>query len=344
MSTTPLVLSPAGLVRQGFDWSGKTARLPYLLVTLTLIVAVSAMPLTRTFSPGYTAVFVGLTMLVPIWLGHTRRRLRDVNWSGWCMWLAILPVVSLFLTILLAFKPGADLQSPEKQSYSRVGYAVAMGFGCLMLSRVFWAPYWIPSASMKPTLLIGDFLIATPLSTPHRGDVLVFRHPATEAEWITRLIGLPGDTVQMREGQVILNGTALERTPGVSFEEPYAPQGPARTLPRCSNTPQTEGAPCLKIRQTETLPSGRSYQVLETGLMPLDDTVEFTVPGGAYFFLSDNRDNAIDSRLPIANGGPGLVPAENVTGRVAWVVFSSAGEGLWHVWSWRSDRILKGVR
>lgn len=332
-----------GLIRAGFDWSGTTGRLPYVLVTVLAIGLASLIPATRNFSGANTAVFVALTMIFPIWLGHTRRRLRDVGWSGWFMWVAILPVVGLILTILLAFKPGGNLDVPADGGYSRLGFAVSLTFGCLLLSRAFWAPYWIPAGSMKPTLMVGDFVAVVPVSAPERGDLLVFRPEGADAEYIKRLIGLPGDTVQMQDGRVILNGTPLPQGPARAHTEAFAPQGGLKILPRCTNTPSTRDDTCRKARMSETLPDGRSYDVLDVKPHASDNTGRLTVPAGRYYVLGDHRDNSADSRRGLDAGGLGLIPSENITGRVALVLFSSAGTSLLQAWTWRADRFFLGV-
>ena len=128
------------------------------------------------------------------------------------------------------------------------------------------------------------------------------------------------------------------------FLEPYEPQGALQAIPRCSADPVAEGEMCLKNRRTEVLPGGPVYDVLHVDREPTEMMSMITVPDGQYFVLGDNRDNAIDSRLAPQAGGPGLIPRENLTGRVAWVLFSSAGDRLLHVWTWRSDRLLKRIK
>lgn len=231
---------------------------------------------------------------------------------------------------------------------------------------LFFQPFWIPSGSMKDTLLIGDFLFvnkmaygyskhscpfsACPItgrilgSEPERGDVVVFRHPTRGDDFIKRVIGMPGDRVQMRDGKLWLNGVEVPQEPAGTFSEAYLPQGPQQSLPKCANEPVEPGAACEKPRFTETLPNGVKHDVLnifENG--PGDNTPEFTVPEGNYFFIGDNRDNSGDSRWPATAGGVGMVPAEYLIGRADRIMFSSAGKSLLYFWTWRSDRFFKAV-
>ncbi len=338
-STNP---STSNLIRRGFDWSGTTPRLPYILVTVAAMGLAAMIPATRNFSGANTAVFVSLTMIFPIWLGHTRRRLRDVGWSGWLMWVAILPIIGLILTIFLAFKPGGDLNNPVDKGYSRLGFAVSLAFGALLLSRAFWAPYWIPAGSMKPTLLVGDFVAVVPIYAPKRGDILVFRPDGSDAEYIKRLIGMPGDTISVQNGVIVLNGKALPQANPEPYLEAYTPQGAMNRLPRCINAPEAGGV-CEKARLSEILPQGRSYDVLDMGPTPLDDVAEITLEPDAFFLVGDHRDNSNDSRMAPEQGGLGSISRDNLTGRVARILFSSAGSGLMYVWTWRPDRMFKRV-
>ncbi|WP_282601981.1 signal peptidase I [Paracoccus sp. PARArs4] len=231
---------------------------------------------------------------------------------------------------------------------------------------LFFQPFWIPSGSMKDTLLIGDFLFvnkmaygysqhscpfsACPISgrilgsDPERGDVVVFRHPVRNVDFIKRVIGLPGDTVQMRGGRLFLNGEEVQTTPAGDFVETKEQQGPQGLIPRCVNDPVDAGGDCVKTRTTETLPGGHSYDVLNiTDGWVADDTPTYTVPEGHYFFMGDNRDNSEDSRFPTEIGGLGFVPAEYLIGRADRIMFSSAGRSLLYFWTWRPDRFLKAV-
>ncbi|AXC48745.1 signal peptidase I [Paracoccus suum] len=231
---------------------------------------------------------------------------------------------------------------------------------------LFFQPFWIPSGSMKDTLLIGDFLFVNKMaygysrhscpfsmcpitgrilgSQPERGDVVVFRHPVQNVDFIKRVIGLPGDTVQVRGGIVYLNGEEVPQTQAGEFVEAKLPQGPQQLMPRCANDPVPTGGECIKTRATETLPGGRQHDVLNIldGWMA-DDTPVFTVPPGNYFMMGDNRDNSEDSRFDPATGGLGFVPEEYLIGRADRIMFSSAGRSLLFIWTWRPDRFFKAV-
>ncbi|MBE1285908.1 MAG: signal peptidase I [Rhodobacteraceae bacterium] len=247
---------------------------------------------------------------------------------------------------------------------------------------LFFQPFWIPSGSMKETLLIGDFLFVNKMAygysyascpslimprfginvdaedicgfakgdntrilggDPERGDVVVFRHPVSGRDYIKRLVGLPGDRVQVKDGVLFLNGEAVKQVPAGQFEEVMARQGPQGLTPRCENGPVGEGGACTKSRFVETFPEGREHVVLNIGDQGSDHTPVYLVPEGHFFFMGDNRDNSADSRLPQAAGGVGFVPYENLIGRADRIMFSSAGRSMLFFWTWRSDRFFKGI-
>ena len=230
---------------------------------------------------------------------------------------------------------------------------------------LFFQPFWIPSGSMKDTLLIGDFLFVNKMAygysqhscpfslcpfsgrifgnEPQRGDVVVFRHPVSGADFIKRAIGLPGDKIQVKSGVLFINGQEAKQTPAPDFVETYEKQGPIGSLPQCGNGSVALGSACMKERFTETLPDGRSHSILNIRTTQLDDTPIFTVPEGKFFFMGDNRDNSTDSRVPQAALGVGFVPFENLIGRADRIMFSSAGRSMLFFWTWRSDRFFKAV-
>ena len=173
--------------------------------------------------------------------------------------------------------------------------------------------------------------------------MVVFRHPVSGRDFIKRLVGLPGDKVQVKNGVLFLNGTAVALQDAGEFEEVMEPQGPQGSYPRCENAPVGKGGNCLKSRQVETLPNGTQHVVLNIENRGMDHTSVYLVPEGYYFFMGDNRDNSSDSRLPQSAGGVGYVPYENLIGRADRIMFSSAGRSMLFFWTWRGDRFFKGI-
>ena len=206
-------------------------------------------------------------------------------------------------------------------------------------------PFYVPSGSMEPTLEIGDELLATKYaygygtaslpaffdlpssprifaSLPARGDVVVFRWPGDRTQvWVKRVIGLPGDRIALRNGQVFINGEAAALSPDG--------EGQVETQ---------NGSRVPAARFTETLPGGRKHPIFKlTPRGALDNIAEITVPPGHIFVMGDNRDDSADSRVPVREGGVGLLPIENLVGRVDALV-GSWDLGVRHkpVWTWLS--------
>ncbi len=242
-------------------------------------------------------------------------------------------------------------------------------FWALLIAGVFrtlfFQPFWIPTGSMKDTLLIGDFLFVNKMaygysqyscpfamcpisgrilaSEPEMGDVVVFRHPTLGTDYVKRLIGKPGDKIQIQDGVLSINGEEATLVRDGTFEEIYRSQGRFGTFPLCSNGPVGQGGTCVKEKYIETLPNGVQHSVLNVGDGRLDDTNVFTVPEGHYFFMGDNRDNSTDSRVSQRANGVGFVSEEYLLGRVDRVIFSAAGKRLLFFWTWRGDRFFKKI-
>lgn len=221
----------------------------------------------------------------------------------------------------------------------------------LVARVIVFQPYTIPSESMEPGLLTGDYIVISkfdygwsrysvpfnpPLPKgrlfgrdPKRGDVVVFQLPRdTSIAYIKRIIGLPGDRVQVRNGTIYVNGKGISRT------RLGLVQDPGRV-----------GQPVL--REQERRADGKPYTTFDQGPgHPGDDTGVYVVPAGMYFAMGDNRDNSLDSRWPTETG-VGFIPAENLAGK-ARVVMASWNEGasLFKPWTWldlRWNRLLKGI-
>lgn len=211
----------------------------------------------------------------------------------------------------------------------------------LFLRVLLFQPFTIPSASEEPNLYEGDYVIVTkfdygwsrhsiPFSpalfdgrilsrAPDRGDIIVFKLPRDgRTDYIKRLVGVPGDRVQMRQGLLYLNGEPVVRRQ-VEIVNETGGSGMVRPVARVE----------------ETLPGGRRYMTNDFGTGgDLDDTPEVIVPPGHYFFMGDNRDNSADSRLP-AEIGVGLVPEANLVGKARLVLLSwSPGASLFKPWTW----------
>lgn len=226
----------------------------------------------------------------------------------------------------------------------------------LALRSFVVAPYTIPSRSMTPTLLVGDYLFVAKWSygysryslpfgpdlfdgrigesRPERGDIVVFRAPADPGvAYVKRVIGLPGDRVAVRDGEIILNGERVPRTRIADFLEPMREADDCRIGPGRELMPDEDAAGnpvCRTPRYRETLPGGRSYTVLDAGDVPADNFAEITVPERSYFLLGDDRDRSADSRFAARRGGGvGIVPEDNLVGRAWFVFWSTDGTGSW---------------
>ena len=233
-----------------------------------------------------------------------------------------------------------------------VRLVVHAGIIALVIRTLLFQPFNIPSGSMKGTLLVGDYLfvskysygyshyslpLSPPLfsgrifeSQPERGDIVVFRLPADDAtDYIKRVIGLPGDRIQMIQGVLHINGQPVKRERVEEFID------------------VDENHRASRVRQwRETLPNGVSYRTLDLPYnLQSDNTDVYNVPPDNYFMMGDNRHNSTDSRFPQV----GYVPFQNIVGR-AQIIFFSVGEGerAWEIWRWpwsvRWTRLFSLVR
>jgi signal peptidase I len=246
------------------------------------------------------------------------------------------------------------------ETVKTIVYAVLIA---LVVRTVAYEPFNIPSGSMVPTLLVGDYLFVSKFSYgysryslpfglalfsgriylpfshgPERGDVAVFKLPSDPStDYIKRIVGLPGDHIQMRHGNLYINDQLVPRRPAEDFV-------------------YEEGGTVMVLRQyVEALPRGQGEPPLEHRIIkvgddgPLDNTPVYDVPQGHYFAMGDNRDNSQDSRVLSAVG---YVPAQNLVGRAEFIFFSTALSAdpyahWWEFWKWpfaiRYSRLFRGV-
>lgn len=257
-----------------------------------------------------------------------------------------------------------DGESPIWETVKSVFWALVIAG---VFRTLFFQPFWIPSGSMKDTLLVGDFLFVNKMSygysryscpfalcpfdgrllgsDPERGDIAVFRHPTQGSDYIKRVIGLPGDTVQFRDGRLYLNGEIVPQEDRPPFIEVYEAQGSVGGFPACkAGIPVGIGGDCEKDAFLETLPNGVTHAVLNVRNQATDNTPVYTVPQDHFFFVGDNRDNSQDSRYPQSAGGVGYVHRDFLIGRADRVIFSSAGRSMLFFWTWRGDRFFEKLQ
>ena len=246
----------------------------------------------------------------------------------------------------------------EKKEESFLVFVLKLVLIVVIFRSFIFSPFNIPSESMLPRLLDGDYLLAAkwpygysryslPFSVPlipgrifpgqpDRGDVVIFKAPpGNDVDYIKRVIGLPGDQVQVIGGQLHINGKPVPKQKIANFDVPVSPNTPCY-LPQFDVTRPDGTEVCSYPQFRETLPGGKSYQVIDLGQTPQDDTPPILVPEGKLFLMGDNRDNSLDSRFPAIEGqGIGLVPQENLVGRAMVMMFSTDGSAQWlEPWTW----------
>jgi len=249
--------------------------------------------------------------------------------------------------------PAGATGKPAKKQESWLEVVKTIVYALLIAGVIrsfIFQPFNIPSGSMEGTLQVGDYLFVSKAaygysrysfpfgilpfsgrffaSTPTRGDVVVFKFPGDNStDYIKRLIGLPGDRIQMKDGVLYINDKAVPKVKVDDYVEDFG------------------GTPHHVPQFRETLPNGANYNVLDRDPQgDLDNTQVFVVPEGHYFMMGDNRDNSADSRANV-----GYVPFENFVGKAEIIFFSTDGSAhFWEVWKWplaiRYGRIGEIVR
>jgi len=241
----------------------------------------------------------------------------------------------------------------KKEGFGSAIATILWAVGIAFVLRTFlFQPFTIPSGSMEPNLIKGDYIVtskysigygryaAAPLPFPNvegrllkrdpkRGDIIVFRTDHNRITYIKRLVGLPGDQIQMKSGRLHVNGQAMHQLKSKSI----APDGAQYSSAEVWSERFSENQEHLVF---ESIRNGTA-----------DNTQSITVPDGHYFMMGDNRDHSGDSRMSIKQGGVGLIPAENIIGRAEFILLSAKPEfSLIKPWTWgqlRSGRFFKGL-
>jgi signal peptidase I len=257
---------------------------------------------------------------------------------------------------------------PKEGAGSLLRLVLTVAILAWVIRSFIFAPFSIPSGSMLPTLYIGDYLMVAkwpygfsrhsfpfqfpPISgrllshLPERGDVVVFVPPAHEQEdYVKRVIGLPGDTVELRNGRLMLNGQPVRQHKVEPVAIPVSANSPCRRVGDLgTGIAMGDDNACSYAAYRETLPNGASYTVLDQVAGSAgDDFGPVKVPAGKLFLMGDNRDDSLDSRFSTAEGGIGFVPMENLVGRATILFWSTDGNSSYlKPWTWFSA--LRGSR
>ena len=275
----------------------------------------------------------------------------------------------------MATPPTDAPQLAERRPFwSRLRFYLFLAIAAWGIRSLVVAPFSIPSGSMLPTMAIGDYLFVAkwpygysrysfPFQVPsfagrilsrlpERGDVVIFKKPGEEIDWVKRVIGLPGDRVAVDGGRLVVNGRIIARSNAGTVGIPVSPNSPCRVAFRATPDIVRTGAGlvCRYPAFRERLPNGRNWLVLDQVEDPrIDDFGPVTVPADHLFLLGDNRDDSLDSRYRPVEGGIGFVPIDHLVGKASFAFWSTDGSAsYWRPWTWfsalRTDRIGEDYR
>jgi signal peptidase I len=256
----------------------------------------------------------------------------------------------------------------------RVRFYVLLAFAAWLVRSLVVAPFSIPSGSMLPTMAVGDYLFVAKwpygysrfsfpfqipsfdgrvfASLPRRGDIVVFKRPGQEVDWVKRVVGLPGDTVSVDSGRLIINGRPVARSGEGMLGVPVSPNSPCQVAAGATAETVDVGGEilCRYPLFREHLPDGRSWLVIDQIDNPRGDHFgPVKVPAGHVFLMGDNRDDSLDSRYTPSEGGLGPVPVDHLVGKATFAFWSTDGSAsYWLPWTWfsalRPERIGKDYR
>ena len=256
----------------------------------------------------------------------------------------------------------------------RIRFYLLLALGAWLLRSLVVAPFSIPSGSMLPTMAIGDYLFVAKwpygysrfsfpfqfpsfkgrvfARLPQRGDIVVFKKPGENVDWVKRLVGLPGDTIAVEDGRLVINGRPVMRSGEGVIDIAVTPNSPCRVAPGATARPVVADGrtSCRYPVFRERLANGLSWRVIDQVDNPRGDFFgPVRVPAGHVFLMGDNRDDSLDSRYSPAEGGIGFVPVDHLVGRASFAFWSTDGSArYWQPWTWltalRPERIGEDYR
>jgi signal peptidase I len=266
-------------------------------------------------------------------------------------------------------------QPTQRPIGPRIRFYLLLAVGAWLLRSLVVAPFSIPSGSMLPTMAIGDYLFVAkwpygftrfsfPFQAPsfdgqilarlpERGDVIVFKNPGANIDWVKRVVGLPGDTIAIDDGRLVINGRPVMRSGEGTIGIPVSPNSPCRVAPTATPDLVKDANGDLLCRfplYRERLPNGRNWLVLDQVDDPRGDHFgPVRVPASHVFLMGDNRDDSLDSRYSPAEGGIGPVPLDHLVGKATFAFWSTDGSArYWLPWTWfgalRAERIGEDYR